>query len=240
MTIAFVIASFSMVQFIQGSLWLFPFYILLGVNAVASMLSLVSGFNKRVLRRRDHEAIVSAWQESQLRVHPSVDVYLPCCGEDLDVLRNTYYFTSQMTWPGELRVWVLDDGDQPEVKELAAEFGFEYVVRPNRGHMKKAGNLRHAFRLTKADFIVILDADFCPRPDYLDHTVPYMDDPAVGIVQTPQFFETSRAMNWLERTAGARQELFYRWVQPSRDRAGAAACVGSCAVLRLSALAYAR
>ena len=124
-----------------------------------------------------------------------------------------------------MTVWVLDDGDQSQVERLAVEFGFNYVVRPNRGHLKKAGNLRHAFRVTTGDFIVILDADFCPRADFLEHTVPYMDDPTVGIVQTPQFFDSLTTMNWLERTAGATQELFYRWVQPSRDRAGAPVCV---------------
>jgi cellulose synthase (UDP-forming) len=44
-------------------------------------------------------------------------------------------------------------------------------------------------------------------------------------------------MSWLQRGAGATQELFYRWIQPSRDRAGAPICVGTCAVYRLAALA---
>ncbi len=43
-------------------------------------------------------------------------------------------------------------------------------------------------------------------------------------------------MHWLQRGAGATQELFYRWVQPSRDRSDAAICVGTCAVYRRRAL----
>jgi hypothetical protein len=43
-------------------------------------------------------------------------------------------------------------------------------------------------------------------------------------------------MGWLQRCAGATQELFYRWVQPSRDRADAAICVGTCALYRRAAL----
>ena len=43
-------------------------------------------------------------------------------------------------------------------------------------------------------------------------------------------------MNWLQSAAGAVQEIFYRWVQPSRDAADGAICVGTCAVYRRAAL----
>jgi cellulose synthase (UDP-forming) len=66
--------------------------------------------------------------------------------------------------------------------------------------------------------------------------IPYMDDPTVGIVQSPQVFDTSKDMNWLERGAGATQELFYRFIQPSRDAVGAAICVGTSALYRREAL----
>jgi cellulose synthase (UDP-forming) len=43
-------------------------------------------------------------------------------------------------------------------------------------------------------------------------------------------------MSWLERCAGATQEMFYRFIQPSRDAVGAAICVGTSAVYRREAL----
>ena len=67
---------------------------------------------------------------------------------------------------------------------------------------KKVGNLRYAFARTSAEYLVILDADFAPRRDFLAETLPYLDDPAIAIVQTPQYFRTSRAQTWIER-AGA-------------------------------------
>lgn len=66
--------------------------------------------------------------------------------------------------------------------------------------------------------------------------MPYLDATDVGIVQSPQAFETDLSMSWLQRTAGATQELFYRWVQPSRDAAGAPICVGTNAIYRRAAL----
>jgi cellulose synthase (UDP-forming) len=66
---------------------------------------------------------------------------------------------------------------------------------------------------------------------------PYFDDPAVGIVQSPQFFDVQQEhFNWLQRSAGATQEMFYRWIQPARDAVDAAICVGTNAVYRRSAL----
>jgi cellulose synthase (UDP-forming) len=237
MTLAFALASTSLFKFSLSSPWLYPLIAVLSVSVLGSVLSMISGLNKRRVSKNSHLALLQHWKMSTTGTQlPSVDVYLPCCGEDITVLRNTYIYVSQMEWAGELTIWVLDDADNSEVRELAGEFGFQYVVRPDRGHLKKAGNLRNAFNATSGDFIVIFDADFCPRVDFLEHSIPYMSDPSVGIVQTPQVFDTSDAMTWLERAAGATQELFYRWVQPSRDRAGAPICVGTCAVYRRSAL----
>lgn len=170
---------------------------------------------------------------------PSLDVFLPVCGEDAETLRNTWTHTSRLArrYPGQVSVYVLDDGASPEARAMADGFGFAYVVRANRGWMKKAGNLRHAFDSTDGDFILILDADFAPRTDMPVHMLPYFyADPSLGIVQSPQYFRTSIRQSWTERGAGAVQELFYRLVQVSRDRHGGAICVGSCAVYRRAAL----
>lgn len=61
----------------------------------------------------------------------------------------------------------------------------------------------------------------------------------MGIVQSPQYFDLDTRMNWLQYGAGATQVLFYRWVQPARDAAAAAICVGTSALYRRSALAAA-
>jgi len=61
-------------------------------------------------------------------------------------------------------------------------------------------------------------------------------DDRVGIVQSPQYFRVLDSQNWIERGAGAVQELFYRSVQVSRQGSDGAICVGSCAVYRRAAL----
>ncbi|MEN3317653.1 MAG: hypothetical protein V7643_1054 [Mycobacterium sp.] len=233
--VAYALAAWSLVKFTLADVkLLWPMFVVLGLNAVGTVLSTLTSFNNRRISAKSHRKLVASW--SPVGPAPSVDVFLPTLGEDLAVLANTYTYVSRMAWRGPLSVYVLDDGDRAEVAELAAQFGFDYLVRPNRGYMKKAGNLQYAFTQTSGDHIVILDADFCPRADFLAHLMPYMDDATVGIVQSPQFFDTTEKHNWIQRTAGATQEQFYRWILPSRDRFDAAVCVGTCALYRREAL----
>lgn len=79
--------------------------------------------------------------------------------------------------------------------------------------MKKAGNLRYAFARTSGDAVVIFDADFCPRSDFLRETTPYLLNSEIGILQTPQFFRWREEQTWVEQGAGSCQEFFYRMVQ---------------------------
>ncbi|MCZ4581832.1 glycosyltransferase [Gordonia amicalis] len=232
---AFVLVAVSLVAFATTHPWLTPVLVILLANVIGNTFSLLTGMNKRRVTWSSHQERVTSWNPPDGR-YPSVDVFLPTCGESLEILRNTYEHVVAMNWPGKLFVYVLDDAAREEVHDLAASFGFDYVVRPDRGHLRKAGNLRHACRISHGELIVIFDADFCPRPDFLGHLVPYLDDPQVAIVQSPQCFATTESMNWIQRTAGATQEFFYRWVLPSRDRIGAANCVGTSAIYRRSAL----
>jgi cellulose synthase/poly-beta-1,6-N-acetylglucosamine synthase-like glycosyltransferase len=183
-----------------------------------------------------HERVVAKAEIEGL--WPSVDVYLPCCGEDMQILQNTYEHVSKLLYdPRKIRVFVLDDSGKKTVEHMARAFGFEYICRPDRGVMAKAGNLRYAFSKTCGQLFLILDADFCPRPDFLIETVPYFEaDPNIAILQTPQFFRWREDQTWVERAAGVTQEIFYRLVQTNRQAHDAAICVGTCGVYRRSAL----
>jgi cellulose synthase (UDP-forming) len=180
-----------------------------------------------------HHAITRAYQYGC----ETVDVFLPSCGESVEMLDNTFHCVMRMRWHGTKTVYVLDDSAREEVRALAARYHFRYVVRANRGELKKAGNLINAFDLSDGQYIMVLDADFAVRPDFLYETVPYFADPKIGIVQTAQFFDTRNpSFSYIQRYAGALQEIFFRFIQPSRDRYKAAICAGTNLVYRRSAV----
>jgi cellulose synthase (UDP-forming) len=230
-----VAASVTMFMVRTGWTWY-----LLGPPLVLTILGSIASLLTSSRRRRydvdDYQSVIANWSASG---NYSVDVFLPSAGESLQLLRNTYRYVAELHWEGTLSIYVLDDSGRPEVESLARVYGFTYLSRPDRGRMKKAGNLAFGYENSTGDLICVFDADFCPRSDFLDAAVPFMRDSVVGIVQTPQFFDVDAAQNWLQRGAGAVQEFFYRWVQPARDRSDGAICVGTNAVYRRKALAKA-
>jgi len=234
LTVAFLAAFTSQIMFEYNSgIWIFGIFTLVG--ALAYMMSTPLAFIGRSFDFERHEELVRTWQPQH---YPDVDIYLPICGEPIDVLANSWAAIAELVraYPGWAFPYVLDDGADPEAEAQAIGLGFGYVVRPNRGEHKKSGNLRHAFANTRSEFFVVFDADFAPRGDFLAETLPHFDDPDLAIVQTPQFFRTDRRQTWVESAAGAIQELFYRAIQVGRDRLGASICVGTCAVYRRRAL----
>lgn len=190
-------------------------------------------FGRPRLTLPEHLATVASYREHG----EAVDVFLPNCGEPLPVLDNTFGHVSRMTWGGIKSVYVLDDAAREEVRDLADKYGFQYIVRPHPGEMKKAGNLTHALGITTGDFIAVIDADFAVRPEFLYETMPYFSDPKVGIVQTAQYYEVSnRSFSYIQRYAGTLQEIFFRFIQPARDRYRAAICAGTNLVYRRAAV----
>jgi cellulose synthase (UDP-forming) len=228
---------YSQVLMVENSPWFLIYapFALFGV--LCFLLSVIVDGMSRRFDLAEHQRIVAAWAP---RRHPSVDIFLPVCGEPIEVLRNAWVHVARVCrrYPGRVTPYVLDDSANPQFKAMARRFGFAYATRPDRGWFKKSGNLRYGFQISDGEYILLLDADFAPRPDVLAETLPYLDRfPDVGIVQTPQFFHVLDQQTWVERGAGAIQELFYRSIQTARAKKGGAICVGSCAVYRRAALA---
>jgi cellulose synthase (UDP-forming) len=225
----------SQVRFETHNPLLWPFMVFTATFVIYQAISLPVNFTGRGFDLAAHQARVRAWHPA---AHPSVDIYLPICGEPIEMLRNSWDAVAALVagYPGPVQAYVLDDGPCDEARSVAGALGFCYVRRPDLRAHKKSGNLRYTFARTSAEHLVIFDADFAPRPDFLAETLPYMDDPATAIVQTPQFFRASAEQTWIENAAGSIQEVFYRAVQVARDRFDAAACVGTSAVYRRAAL----
>jgi cellulose synthase (UDP-forming) len=168
-------------------------------------------------------------------------VLIPTYDEPLEVLLPTVAAAVAVRLPHQ--TWVLDDGARPEVAELATRLGARYLAREEHAHAK-AGNVNHALGVIEADVMAVLDADHVALPDLFRNTLGHFDDPAVAFVQTPQDFYNVDSFehtgtSWTDRAAAYRyseQALFYRGLQPGRNRWGAAFCCGTGALFRTDAL----
>jgi cellulose synthase (UDP-forming) len=172
----------------------------------------------------------------------AVDVFIATYNEDAVILERTIVGATSIDHP-DMRVWVLDDGARPWVRNLANELGAFYRQRV-RGEHAKAGNVNNGLREALAtgrrpEFILLLDADFVAARHILKRTLPLFEETDVGIVQTPQHFfnpDPLQANMLCSSVWPDEQRFFFNYLQPSKDAWGAAFCCGTSAVLRVAAL----
>jgi cellulose synthase (UDP-forming) len=164
----------------------------------------------------------------------TVDVFVTTYDEPLDLVMATAVAARAIRYPH--RTWVLDDGARDHVRAAAEAEGIGYLTRgpewSDRPRHAKAGNLNNALLATDGEFLLVLDADQVPDPAILDRTLGYFADPAVALVQTPQWFTNVDDADLL----GSQAPLFYGPIQQGKDGWGAAYFCGSNAVLRREAL----
>ncbi|MBY0454903.1 MAG: UDP-forming cellulose synthase catalytic subunit [Burkholderiaceae bacterium] len=171
---------------------------------------------------------------------PTVDVFIPTYNEPVSVLRPTVLGALALDWPKDkLRVFVLDDGRRPEMREFAESVGVGYMIRPDNNHAK-AGNLNHALKFTDGELVAIFDCDHIPTRTFLTTAAGWFQrDPKCAMLQTPHHFFSPDPF---ERNLGTFRRvpnegaLFYGLIQDGNDFWNATFFCGSCAVLRRTVL----
>ena len=170
-----------------------------------------------------------------LRLHArraTVDVLITVYGEPVETVRRTV--EAAVAIRGSHNTWVLDDGASDGVQQVARELGARYVRRLS-SHGAKAGNVNHALTLSKSEFFVVLDADFVPKPDFIEQTLPFFTDNKLAFVQSPQAYGNA-GTSTIAKGASYMQAVFYRFIQPGRNRFNAAFCVGTNVMFRRAAI----
>ena len=190
---------------------------------------------------------------------PTVDVFIPSYNEGEDILAMTVAAAKAMDYPADkLTVWLLDDGgtdqkcnDADEAKAAAAwrrrmslqalcrDLGAVYLTRTRNEHAK-AGNLNNGLEHSRAEIVVVFDADHAPFRQFLRETVGHFArDPKLFLVQTPHIFlnpdPIEKNLRTFERMP-SENEMFYGVTQRGLDKWNGSFFCGSAALLRRAAL----
>lgn len=121
---------------------------------------------------------------------PKVTVQLPTYNEKF-VIGRLIDNICALDYPKDrLEIQVLDDStddtltiSQAKVAQYRnAGFDIQLIHRKDRTGYK-AGALQNGLKLAQGEFIAIFDADFLPKSDFLQKTVPYFQQSNVGVVQ---------------------------------------------------------
>ena len=188
-------------------------------------------FDNKEIERTKTKRSPRQWRMHIAGEPVEVEVFITTFHEPIEVIRKTVLAAAAMT--GAHRTWLLDDGDSDKVRNLAKQTGVRYVRRMSK-HGAKAGNLNNALTLAKAPFFLIVDAYFIPEPTLLTQMMPFFADKNVAFVQGPQVYGNMH--NLISRGAGYMQTVFYRFIQPGRNRFNAAFSVGTNVIFRRAAI----
>src|ERR1017187_509454 len=186
------VGSLPDLHFSFGSLWPWGFFLFELITLVYELWIFIV-----MTRLSDHSHEADSY-EARLRTCsslPTVDVFIATYNEELALLRHTILAAQDLDYPRHLvRVLVNDDGGRPELKSLTDELLGEghYFARPDfvdakgekvldgdgkpakEGGAGKGGNDRHAFKNSGGDYILLLDADFRLKPEFLYRTLGFL------------------------------------------------------------------
>lgn len=209
---------------------------LLAFTEIFLFLVTMSRYADRSVEADRLEAASATWPEDDW---PAVDVFIPTYDEPIDVLERTIVGALALDYPShKLKVYVLDDKRRDWLRRYCEEKGALYVTRSDNLHAK-AGNMNHGLKVSSGTLVAVFDADFVPYRRFLRRTVPFFQDPTIGIVQTPQHFfnkDPIQSNLSIERLWPDEQRLFFDEMAASRDAWNVSFCCGSCSVLRRRAL----
>ena len=194
-------------------------------------------------------------------LYPQVDVLIATHNEPVDILYKTVNACTFMEYPDKdkVHIFICDDGNRPEVEQLAKSFGVGYIGCPNNQHAK-SGNYNNALAKTKSPLIATFDADMIPQRQFLLMTVPYffaqewMEEGGkyrarteeergqlkkIGLVQTPQSFYNQDLFQFnlfMEHNIPNEQDYFSKEINVSRNATNSVAYTGSNTILLREAM----
>src|SRR6516165_1462912 len=157
---------------------------------------------------------------------PPVTIQLPLYNERY-VVERLIDEAVKIEYPRELlQIQVLDDSTDdtaPFAEALVERYRnmgcpIEYHHRDNR-YGFKAGALQEGLECATGEFVAVFDADFCPPPDFLERTIHFFADPAVGVVQT-RWSYLNRDYNFLTEVEAMLLDGHFILEHGARSRAG--------------------
>ncbi len=157
---------------------------------------------------------------------PLVTIQLPVFNEK-HVVDRLIGAVEQLDYPQDkMEIQILDDSTDETVKICEAhakrlqEKGFraEHVHRVDRTGFK-AGALEAGMNKCEGEYLLILDADFVPKPELIQKTIHYFADDNIGMIQT-RWGHLNRNTNILTRLQAMLLDGHLELEQTARNRSG--------------------
>ncbi|WP_437720312.1 glycosyltransferase family 2 protein [Sorangium sp. So ce861] len=157
-------------------------------------------------------------------------------GEPIAMFEATLAALARVRYPH--RTYLLDGTGDPRFRALAARHGAVWLDSSGVPGAK-AGKINAALARTTEDFVLVLDPDHLPFPEFFDRVLGHFDDPRVGFVQVSQGYY-NQADSPIARGAAEQTYGFYGPMQLGLHGLGCAVAIGANCTFRRAALASIR
>ncbi|MFF7179164.1 glycosyltransferase family 2 protein [Streptomyces sp. NPDC008121] len=166
--------------------------------------------------------------------------------EPLSMVRATLEGAVRLRHCGPLDIWLLDEGDDEQAKEMCRELRVRHFTRAgipewNRGKGPHKARTKHgnynawlAMHHDAYDFFASVDTDHVPLPNFLERMLGYFRDPDIAFVVGPQVYGNYTSA--VTKAAESQQFLFHALIQRAGNRYHAPMFVGTNNAVRVSAV----
>jgi cellulose synthase/poly-beta-1,6-N-acetylglucosamine synthase-like glycosyltransferase len=166
--------------------------------------------------------------------------------EPIEMVEHTLKAATKIRHPGKYDVWLLDEGNDPDVIAMCARNGVHHFSRksvpawnttggPHKAKTKhgnyNAWIIQHG---AEYDVFVSVDPDHAPLPNYCERMLGYFRDPDVAFVIGPQVY--GNCDNFITKSAESQQYMFHAIIQRAGNRYQAPMLVGTNNAIRISAI----
>ena len=173
---------------------------------------------------------------------PDIDILIATINESSNILKNTITSCQNLKYPdkSKIHIYVCDDGNRKEIKELAEFLDVGYIARITNKDAK-AGNYNNALKYCKSEYIATFDADMAPTSNFLLKALPFLTESKdnIGFVQLPQSFKNPDIFQYrfkLEHDIPYEQDYFYNRIQLAKNNSNSCIYCGTNTIFLKQAL----
>jgi cellulose synthase (UDP-forming) len=158
--------------------------------------------------------------------------------EPVELVMTTLRAMKRIRHVGTLDVWLLDEGDDAEVRRACERIGVHHFSRkghpewnqadgPFRARTKHGNhNAWRAAHETDYDVVAQMDPDHIPYPNFLERTLGYFSDPDTAFVVAPQVY-ANLTESFVSRGAAELAYIFHGVMQRGGNGHGAPLLIGT-------------
>ena len=166
--------------------------------------------------------------------------------EPFEMVEKTLQAMLKVKYHGGVDVWLLDEGDDPKIKAACQAMGVHHFSRkgvpewnmPTGNHKAKTKHGNHNAWLQAHgkdyDYVLSVDSDHVPLPNYAQRMLGYFRDADVAYVVGPQVYANLDSV--ITRGAESKSYVFQATIQRAANSYDAAMFVGTNHAYRVSTM----